>query len=202
LEVRLMSSSGSITYWVDRLKGGDRLAAQKLWDCYFQQLVRLARNKLQGLPRRAADEEDVALSAFNSFWQGAEQGRFPQLADREDLWQLLVVIAARKAIDLKQHESRQKRGGGLPRADGAADLPALEEVVSREPTPEFAALVAEEYQVLFDRLTDPALRSIAVWKMEGYSTEQIAARLNCVPRTVERKLRLIRSHWVQEPPHG
>jgi DNA-directed RNA polymerase specialized sigma24 family protein len=194
-----MSSSGSITYWVERLKHGDHLAAQKLWEGYFQQLVRLARNKLHGLPRQASDEEDVALSAFHSLCQGAERGRFRRLVDREDLWQLLVMITARKALDLKEHERRQKRGGGRRaqtlRPDG---LPALEEIISREPTPEFALLLAEEYQLLLNQLADPALRSIAVWKMEGYSTDQIAARLNCVPRTVERKLRLIRSHWVRE----
>src|SRR5262245_12923403 len=174
-----MSSSGSITYWVERLKHGDHLAAQKLWEGYFQQLVRLARNKLQGMPRRASDEEDVALSAFHSFCQGAERGCFPKLADREELWQLLVVITARKALDLKQYERRQKRGGlAAAQTTAPEDLPALEEIISREPTPEFAAQVAEECQALLNRLGDPALQSIALWKMEGYSTEQIAVRLN------------------------
>jgi DNA-directed RNA polymerase specialized sigma24 family protein len=191
-----MSSSGSITYWVERLKRGDQLAAQKLWEGYFQQVVRLARNKLQGLPRRASDEEDVAISAFHSFCQGAERGRFPRLTDREDLWQLLVVITARKALDLKEYERRQKRGGA--RQESRTPWPALHDIISREPTPEFALLIAEEYQSLLDRLGDETLRSIAIWKMEGYSTEQIATRLNCVTRTVERKLRLIRNHWVGE----
>src|SRR5262249_24288850 len=161
--------------------------------------VRLARNKLQGLPRRASDEEDVALSAFHSFGQGAEHGQFPQLADREDLWQLLVVITALKALDLQQYERRKKRGGGLGH-EVPANLPALEDIISREPTPEFAALIAEECQSLLNRLGDPALQSIALWKMEGYSTEQIAAQLKCVPRTVERKLKPIRSYWVREKP--
>jgi DNA-directed RNA polymerase specialized sigma24 family protein len=194
-----MSSSGSVTYWVERLKHGDHHAAKKLWEEYFEQLVRLARDKLHGAPRRVSDEEDVALSAFHSFCQGAERGRFPRLEDREDLWQLLVMITARKAIDVREYEGRQKRGGGLPR-ETSSRLPALEEIISKEPTPEFAMLLAEEYQALLNRLEDPALRSIAIWKMEGYSTEQIAGRLNCVPRTVERKLRLIRSYWVREKP--
>jgi DNA-directed RNA polymerase specialized sigma24 family protein len=194
-----MPPSGSVTYWVERLKHGDPLAAQRLWEGYFQQLVRLARAKLQGLPRRVSDEEDVALSAFHSFCQGAERGRFPRLADREDLWQLLVVITARKAVDLKHYMRSKKRGGGRG-PEALTDLATLEEVISREPTPEFAAQVAEECQVLLDRLGDPALRSVALWKMEGYSTEQIAARLNCVPRTVERKLRLIRQCWTGGKP--
>jgi DNA-directed RNA polymerase specialized sigma24 family protein len=107
------------------------------------------------------------------------------------------MITARKAIDLKEHERRLKRGG---KVQGSLPVGFFEDIISREPTPEFALLVAEEYQALLDRLGDPVLRSIAVWKMEGYSTEQIAARLKCVARTVERKLKLIRSYWLRERP--
>src|SRR6516225_6362744 len=102
-----MSSAGSVTDWLGLLKGGDSAAAQRLWEAYFRRLVGLARAKLQGTPRRATDEEDVALSAFDSFCRGAAQGRFPQLLDRLDLWQLLVLLTARKAFDLAQHERRQ-----------------------------------------------------------------------------------------------
>ncbi len=101
---------------------GNRAAAQHLWECYFPRLVGLARQNLKGLPRRAADEEDVALSAFDSFCRGVEQGRFPLLDDRDDLWALLVVITVRKAIDLRQHERRQKRGGGQVAGESALDL--------------------------------------------------------------------------------
>jgi DNA-binding CsgD family transcriptional regulator len=34
--------------------------------------------------------------------------------------------------------------------------------------------------------------------MEGYTTEEIAAKLGYVPRTIERKLRLIRAIWTRE----
>ena len=97
---------GSVTRWLHELVAGDQAAAQELWNRYFQRLVGLARSKLRGAPRRAADEEDVALSAFDSFCRGAEQGRFPRLDDRDNLWRLLVVITERKACDLVQHEGR------------------------------------------------------------------------------------------------
>jgi DNA-directed RNA polymerase specialized sigma24 family protein len=185
-----MSSDRSVTFWIGRLKAGDSLAAQKLWEGYYGRLVGLARAKLRGAPRRAADEEDVALSAFDSFCRGAERNRFPQLADRGDLWQLLLMITARKAIDLRQHEGRKKRGGGAP-AGNSDDL--LSQVVGREPTPEFAAQVADECRRLLDTLDDPELRQIALWKMEGDTNEDIAGRLGVVVRTVERKLHLIRA---------
>jgi DNA-directed RNA polymerase specialized sigma24 family protein len=199
-----MSERGSVSHWIAQLKTGDPVAAQKLWEGYFQRLVRLARARLQGLPRCAADEEDVALSAFDSFCRGAEQGRFPQLADRDDLWQLLVLLTARKAVDLIRRERRLKRGGGAAiEASAPVDSsgqPPVEQLVGPEPTPEFAAQVAEQCQRLLDRLDSAELREVALWKMEGWTNEEIAAKLGCVPRTVERKLRMIRAVWEQESP--
>jgi DNA-directed RNA polymerase specialized sigma24 family protein len=194
-----MNLEGSVTHWIGLLKSGSPAAAQKLWEGYFQKMVELARHKLQGMPCRAADEEDVALSAFKSFCRGAGAGRFPQLSDRDSLWPLLVSITAHKAIDMIRHERRQKRGGpardaGVPAAPEAA----LEQVIGREPTPEFALLVAEECRRLLDALNDEGLRSVALWKMEGYTSEEIARKLDCVPRTIERKLRLIRRLWEKE----
>ncbi len=193
----------SVTQWIHRLKAGDRAGVQRLWERFFGRLIGLARKKLHSAPRRVADEEDVALSAFDSFCRGAEQGRFPQLQDRDNLWPLLVVITARKAHDLIEHQLRKKRGGGQVTGESGLDGPAdgaraLEQLLGQEPTPEFAAEVADECARLLRLLPDDEMRAVAVWKMEGYSNEEIAARLDCVPRTVERKLRAIRSHWGHE----
>ena len=85
-----------MTLWVKKLSDGNPNAAQAIWDKYFQRMADFARHKLDRLPQRVADEEDVALSAMHSFCRGAAAGRFPQLADRHDLWLLLVTITARK----------------------------------------------------------------------------------------------------------
>jgi DNA-directed RNA polymerase specialized sigma24 family protein len=199
-----MSSPGSVTHWLGLLKAGDSAAAQPLWERYFRRLVGLARVKLQGAPRRAADEEDVALSAFNSFCRAAEDGRFPRLIGRDDLWQLLVLLTARKALHLARDARRQKRGGG--RVLGDADLagpagddePGLAQVIGDEPTPEFAAQVAEEWRRLLRLLEDDQLRELAVGRMEGYTIAELAVRFACAPRTVERKLEKIRHLWAQE----
>ena len=191
-----MAAKGSITRWIDLLKVGDALAAQKLWERYFQRLVWLARQKLQGNRPRAADEEDVALSAFDSFCRGAETGRFPELMDRDGLWRLLVVLTNRKAAHLVRDEGRQKRGGKA--APAMADEQELQQILSREPTPEFAAEVAEQCRRLLARLGDPELESVALWRMEGYRNDEIADKLGCTPRTVERKLRIIRGLWEKE----
>lgn len=62
-----MHPKGSVTRWIEGVKEGDPAAAQALWDRYFAKLVRLARQKLEDVPCRMADEEDVVLSAFDSF---------------------------------------------------------------------------------------------------------------------------------------
>ena len=197
-----MRSSGSITRWLGQLKAGAADAVEPLWERYFRRLVGLARARLQGTPRRAADEEDVALSAFDSFCRGAEDGRFPQLADRDNLWRLLVTLTARKAYQLAQHEGRQKRGGHRVPGEGAPPGPAEEGDVARfldpHPTPQFAAQVAEEYQRLLASLPGADLRSVAQWKMEGFTNDEIAAKLGCALRSVERKLKVIRSLWGHE----
>lgn len=192
------------TSWIGQLKGGDPAAAQKLFEAYFQQLCRFAQRKLGSAPRRVADEEDVVLSAFNSFCLGAAQGKFPQLNDRDDLWKLLVTITARKALRQAQHARRQKRGGGKVRGESAflgaeaSEHHGIDQIVGREPTPAFAAELTEEFQRLLDRLGDETLRRIAVLKMQGYTNQQIAAQLGCALRSVERKLNGIRKIWSSQ----
>ena len=201
-----MSSDESVTGWIGQLKEGNDEAAQQLWNRYFQKLVRLARARLGGFRRRAVDEEDVALTAFDSFCRGAGNGRFPKLSDRNELWHLLIVITARKVIDVRQHEKRQKRGGGDVRGEsafldaaGESELNAgIELVVGPEPTPAFAAEVAEQARRLLEALPNQVLRDVAVWKMEGDSVEEIAERLGCSTRTVDRKLDVIRSIWKEK----
>jgi DNA-directed RNA polymerase specialized sigma24 family protein len=203
-----MSSMGSVTAWIEQLRAGNRAAAQQIWERYFSRLVGLARTKLRGLRRGAADEEDVALSAFDSFYRGAEQGRFPRLGDRHNLWELLVVITVRKAIDLRQRESRQKRGGGKVAGESALDGPlgpeeggaGIEQVVGAEPTPELAAQVADEVRRLLGMLPKEEVRSVALLKLEGYTNAEVADRLGCAEATVERRLSLIRSVWKGAAP--
>ncbi len=194
---------GSVTHRLGRLKAGDPVAAQQLWQGYFQRLVRLARARLRAAPRRAADEEDVALSAFDSFCRGAEQGRFPRLEDRDDLWQLLVLLTTRKAANLARDERRQRRGGGKVRnasalEGGSGDDAVFARLIGREPDPQFAAQVAEEFRRLLALLGDGTLQAVAVWKMEGHTNEEIARKLGRSCGTVERKLRLIRDIWEDE----
>lgn len=199
-----MTRDDSVSRWIEEVKLGNPDGAQAIWERDFPQLVRLARDRLCGVPQRSADEEDVALSALDSFCRAAEAGRFPDLADREGLWRLLARMTARKVTDLVRHEGRQGRGGGhvvgesaFPAADSTWGEPGLGRLAGSDPSPEIAAIVAEETQRLLGEL-EPELQRIALAKMEGYTNPEIAVRLQISVRTVERRLHLIRRIWEQE----
>jgi DNA-directed RNA polymerase specialized sigma24 family protein len=194
-------SGGSVTRWLSELKAGDADAAQRLWERYFADLVRLARARLRAVSRAAKDEEDIALSAFDSFCLAASHGRFPRLDDRDDLWRVLVTLAERKASDLRRRQRRLKRGGG--KVVNEADVVGAEQdlfgqIAGPAPTPSFAAMVAEEYQRRLDSLVEDRLRRVAVLKMEGYRNEEIATQLGLGLRSVVRKLDLIRRTWLNQ----
>ena len=74
----------------------------------------------------------------------------------------------------------------------------INQIAGEEPTPESLAQLNEEHRRLLDMLRDDTLRDIALSRMEGYSSEEIADRLGVSPRTVRRKLRVIRSRWSKE----
>jgi DNA-directed RNA polymerase specialized sigma24 family protein len=187
-----MSDAGSITRWIEAVRAGEDEAAGRLWAAYFARMVAVAGKKLAAAGR-GADDEDAAQSAFKSFCLGARAGRFPDLADRDNLWPLLIALTSHKCVDRIRRETRLKRGG--PTGPVAAELDLL---TSREPTPDLVADVQERLAGLLDRLDrtgDPTLRRIAVWKLEGESTDDVARRLDVARRTVERKLRVIEQVW-------
>jgi DNA-directed RNA polymerase specialized sigma24 family protein len=201
---------GSVTRWIGDLRSGGDAAAQHLWDRYFARLVRLARKKLQNgrRPRTVEDEEDAALSAFDSFCRGVDRGRFPLLTDRDDLWRLLVVLTVRKALDQIERQGAAKRGGDhqvgeFALLDGGDNLggDALDRFLGSEPTPEFAAMVTEQYRRLRDALEEASgessLCQVFDLRLEGYTREEIADRMGCAVSTVKRKLDTIRQAWLE-----
>ena len=202
-----MTDANDITAWIDGVRKGDSLAAQNLWAAYFEKLTSVARTQLEGARKTAVDEEDIALSALKSFCMAAKDGRFEQLVDRESLWPLLVSITAHKSIDAIRHENRRKRGG-TGGAEGNEDAPGRRvdlgagpegisgfDFLDAGPSPEFAAELTDQFHSLLnalDQTGDQQLRRIAISKMEGATTGEIATELDCARRTVERKMNIIR----------
>lgn len=199
-EFRMPFGDASVTRWLRQLEAGHDHAAQQLWEVFFQRLVRLAQVRLQATPHGPADAEDVALSAFASFCRGVENQRFPELTDRHSLWRLLVSITIHKLLHMQRDQNRLKRGGAFRRIelDGHEERSAVESIVGKEPSPELAVEVAEQYELWMKALGSDELVQLAQWKLEGFSNDEIAMKSGRTTRTIERKLNLIRKVLIHE----
>jgi RNA polymerase sigma factor (sigma-70 family) len=185
------TSRGSVTNWLDGLKAQSDSAAQELWNRYFAQLVALARQRLYGFGRDI-DEEDIALSALKSAMLGVQNNGFPDLHDRTGLWPLLVTITARKAFNEIKRQRTKKRGRAAEVSDAEVHM-----FIGTDPTPEFVVELVDEMESLTAALGDDTLRTIVGLKLEGYTNEEIASKLDVSTRTVVRKLRRIRQEWQE-----
>jgi DNA-directed RNA polymerase specialized sigma24 family protein len=193
-----MSLPGSVTTWIQHLRGGNQQAAEALWRRYYPQLVQLARSTLDQRLRRGGDEEDIALAALASFCTGVAAGRYPLISDRESLWRLLFTITLNKVCDHVRREALPGRAASSPLMAGDlldfhdADLDRLP---GADPDPAWAAAVADQVGHLLACLPGDDLRRIAEALMEGYTDREIAQQRGCGLRTVERKRRVIRQYW-------
>ena len=180
---------GSVTDWISALRHGDQQAIEPIWNSYFPRLVRYARKVLGKVRSRYADEEDAALSALATFWQRFQAGQFPNIQDRESLWKLLSLITVRKVRRYQENEQAIKRGRGISPTKFSGDCDQIGEVNT-------SSLDAEA-QELLEALADDELRSIALLKLMEFTNPEIASNLEISLRSVERKLRLIRTIWLE-----
>lgn len=206
--------SPDVTVWFRALGAGDENAAERLWEYCMPRLLSYSRTRLPPKLRKALDEEDVALSAFKSLCAGARAGNLQSVQNRKELWSLLTCITARKTSGYIKHETRQKRGGGQVRGESIFQLAdsshrqgtesgGIENhtpIIGRaSDSPDVIAEFADTCETMLDALEDDMLRTIAVLRLEGYSVEEIAQRVGCAKRSVERRLALIRRIWSDEP---
>ncbi len=186
-----------VSVWIVELRAADEVAARKIWEHFAIRLVAIARNSIRTSTRRAYDEEDAVQSMFRSICTGMAEGRFPDLHDRESLWGLMLVITSQKISNRHRFDQQQKRDIRRTLSDSVffdsevSDTP----LISREPTPEFAAEFNEICERLFACLDDPGLLEIATLKLEGFTDSEIAERLNFSRRTVQRRMTMIRRQW-------
>ena len=190
----------SVTEWIGGLKQGCADASAKIWWRYVEQLVREADRRLKNMPRRAVAEDDIVQEAFAAFFRGVERRQFSQLEDRHDLWQILIMLADRRAKDYMRRQLGAKRGIGHVRGDSVM-APGENQSTSRSAgfdnleappvTPESAESLIRLIQQSFPELADGELQSIALDRAANYTVAEIAERRGISQRTAERKIELI-----------
>ncbi len=195
------SDDSEVTVWLAKIKEQPEQALEKIWKKYYKHLITYARKKLDNVPKRRFDEDDIVSSVLESFFAGVQRDRFPRLNDRNDLWKILVVMISRKTAQNIRSEMAEKRGGGDVRGESVfltADSIEGGLDMFSSPTERFAEILTLEMQERLVNLGDESLRQIAVMKLKGYTNTEIADELDVVERTVERKLKRIRTVWQSD----
>ena len=165
-------------------------AAELFWDRFFEKLCRYAESKVYDRHRRLFDAEDIASSAMFALLKGLKQGKFYNVKNRDQLWQMLATISSRKASNAAKFHDREKRGGGKTRGDSAF---GGEIVYPEDPAQivEFETTCKE----LLEALPDETYRKVALMRLAGFTNPEIGKQLDCSGRTVDRKLIAIREIW-------
>lgn len=184
-----MPNEESVTLWIHAVRQGDAVAAENLWQRYFRQLMAQARSRMANVQRTAYDEEDAAISTFHLLCTKLQDGQYPTISDRDDLWHLMLTVLIRKICRRVKYQQAAKRIDTQGNRDSTLieDLPAA---TSQE--------ISQECYELVAMLKDPNLEKIALLKFEGYTNDEIASQLNRTRRTVQRMLNLIRNIWQEE----
>lgn len=181
---RMPEFEDSVTEWVEQIVRGESGEPQsQIVSRFLARLTALARTRIGGL-RGDEDEADVALSALKSFLIRAPQQEFRDLPDRDALWSLLAAITLKKSISARRRMLAQKRD--------VRRVQSFDDVLTVDPSHEFLDSVVDEGNRLLESLDDPVLRDVARLRMEGYSNQEIAERIDRSVKTVERKMMLVR----------
>lgn len=174
-------------------------AAELFWDRFFVKLCRYAESKVYPRHRRLFDAEDIAISAMSALLKGLKQGRFYNVKNRDQLWQMLAVIASRKAANAAKFHDREKRGGGKIRGDSALNgqegLRNLPDYSGDLDDPAKFVEFETTCKELLEALPDEKYREIALMRLAGFTNPEIGKKLECSARTVDRKLIAIREIW-------
>lgn len=172
-----------------RLRDGDKQSADELFDRYAARLIALARARLSPRILKRVDAEDVAQSAWRSFFVGAAAGRF-SVERGGDLWRLLVTITLHKLHrQVRRHTAERRNVGAEEPLDLVEESLILHD--NHQPRPEEAVALVDELEAVMFPLDELARRVLEL-RLRGEHIEAIATATGRSERTVRRKLVEIR----------
>lgn len=185
---------GSVSMLLKDLRQGDQQAGLVLWNRYLPRLTALANRTFAGRRRGISDPDDAVQSAWISFWKKLDAGDLPSELKRDDFWNLLGLMVVRKARRQLRREAAVKRGQGKTVRDselaGEAENEGLSQVAGHLNASDFD-IHSEELLTLLDE----ECQKIALLRLLGHKTREIAEELGCTERKIQRKLELIRLKW-------
>lgn len=187
-----MDSDSAFDDLVDRLRAGSDEAATEIFQRYTRQLVTLARSRLGLRIGQKEGPEDVVQSVYKSFFVRFADGRL-SLDGWGGLWGMLVRITQRKCGHRIEKYLAAKRDVRREREHSADESASWLEPITREPTPEEAALLVEALDGVLRQLRNDREREVVALRLQEHTVSEIAQQLGCGERTVLRVLAKVRN---------
>lgn len=187
---------------VDLWRAGDEAAARRLFDSYVDRLVALARRRISQRLASRLDPEDIVQSVFRTFFGRLKKGQFC-IEDQDDLCKLLVRITVHKSLQQVAFHKAAKRDPNQETCQGDQSQERLQELLARDPSPEEAVAFVDHLEQFLNRLR-PQERQILEMRLQGYSNDEIAQKLDIYDRKIRRVIERIRGLAEQEgfSPNG
>lgn len=197
------SEPGSISVAIAGLAENEKEseAITLLWERYFERLGRFAKRHIFKRHQKFYDQEDIASSTFMALVDGFRKERFESVKNRDDLWQMLTVIAGRKIVNATKHFDRQKRGGGKVVGEsvfGDSGIHAVAHVLEHPHSEKEFEYIESICDELLHNLKGEVYKKVAIMRLQGYSIKEIAEELGVCSRTVDRHLECIRREWNKQ----
>lgn len=185
-----MSSDPSDRGLLSLFRAGNEEAARALFDRYVERLVALARRRLSQRLAGRVDPEDIVQSVFRTFFGRIKEGQF-EIEDQNDLCKLLMRITVHKTLRQVAFHQAAKRDAGQESAQGEYSHERLMSLLDHEPTPDAAVAFLDQLEHFLQQLRDGD-REILELRLQGYSSEEIARKLDRPDRPVyDRKVRRV-----------
>lgn len=170
-----------------RLRSGDESAASEVYDRYAKRVFGLVHQQMADRLRAQVQPEDIVQSVFKSVFRGINTGNYDAPAGGT-LWQLMAIVAVHKVRRNARRRTALRRD-----ARRTQSLDAMEKFDTPDDfTPEeFESAVREAIEDLKDTEQD-----VVLLRVQGYSVEEIAAKLERSRRSIERALQNIRTKML------
>lgn len=178
-------STEQLHNWVDRLRAGDRAAADDLLRATCGRLERLARRMLRDYPnvKRWADTGDVVQVAMVRLLKALESIR---PASTREYFGLAALQIRRRLLDLARHFGGPRGLGtkhkSLPPGDGATPL----DDVPDPHTDAYGLDLWQQFHEAVERLPDDEREVVSLAFYHGWTHARIAELLQVSERTVRR----------------
>jgi RNA polymerase sigma factor (sigma-70 family) len=175
---------------VDMWRAGNEDAARQIFDRYVDRLMAVARHRISERLQSRFGPEDVVQSVFRTFFSHARDGEF-SISNQDDLCRLLMRITVHKALSQVAFHKAAKRDAGRELDQGPLPGDRVQQLLDHHPGPAEAESLVDELVHFVNQLR-PADRQILEMRMQGYTNDVIASKLQVSDRQIRRIMERIR----------